>query len=84
MFKLSTAFQIAIKKIHSFQLTNWQIDDFNHQHFYFHFHTRKMFEYFMINTQKKYLISLRVCYCVPDFHGEKCEYQYDECQIGPR
>lgn len=24
------------------------------------------------------------CYCVPDYHGEKCEYQYDECQLGPR
>lgn len=25
-----------------------------------------------------------VCYCVPDFHGERCELQYDECQLGPR
>lgn len=24
------------------------------------------------------------CYCVPDYHGEKCEFQYDECQLGPR
>uniref|UniRef100_A0A1B0F026 EGF-like domain-containing protein n=1 Tax=Lutzomyia longipalpis TaxID=7200 RepID=A0A1B0F026_LUTLO len=24
-----------------------------------------------------------VCYCVPDFHGEKCENQYDECLLGP-
>lgn len=22
-----------------------------------------------------------VCYCVPDYHGEKCEYQYDECKL---
>lgn len=27
---------------------------------------------------------LPVCYCVPDFHGEHCEDQYDECQLGPR
>lgn len=26
---------------------------------------------------------LPVCYCVPDYHGEKCEFQYDECQIMP-
>lgn len=42
--------------------------------------------YWKINLVK--ILSLhhihRVCYCVPDFHGEKCEYQYDECQIGPR
>lgn len=25
-----------------------------------------------------------VCYCVPDYHGEKCELQYDECKLGPR
>ncbi|KAJ8974428.1 hypothetical protein NQ317_019280 [Molorchus minor] len=25
-----------------------------------------------------------VCYCVPDFHGELCQFQYDECQLGPR
>lgn len=25
-----------------------------------------------------------VCYCVPDYHGERCELQYDECQLGPR
>lgn len=25
-----------------------------------------------------------VCYCVPDFHGDRCQYQYDECQLGPR
>lgn len=24
------------------------------------------------------------CYCVPDFHGDLCQYQYDECQLGPR
>lgn len=24
------------------------------------------------------------CYCVPDFHGEKCDQKYDECQLGPR
>lgn len=27
---------------------------------------------------------LPVCYCVPDYHGEHCEDQYDECQLGPR
>lgn len=27
---------------------------------------------------------LPVCYCVPDFHGENCADQYDECQLGPR
>lgn len=26
----------------------------------------------------------RVCYCVPDYHGERCELQYDECLLGPR
>ncbi|KAL3282924.1 hypothetical protein HHI36_006082 [Cryptolaemus montrouzieri] len=25
-----------------------------------------------------------VCYCVPDFHGNLCQYQYDECQLGVR
>lgn len=25
-----------------------------------------------------------VCYCVPDYHGDLCQYQYDECQLGPR
>ncbi|XP_073821482.1 protein eyes shut-like [Musca autumnalis] len=25
-----------------------------------------------------------MCYCLPDYHVEKCEYQYDECQLGPR
>lgn len=25
-----------------------------------------------------------VCYCVPDFHGEHCEFQYDECQLEKR
>lgn len=25
-----------------------------------------------------------VCYCVPDFHGKYCQYQYDECQLGTR
>lgn len=24
------------------------------------------------------------CYCVPDYHGDLCQYQYDECQLGPR
>lgn len=24
-----------------------------------------------------------VCYCVPDYHGDRCQYQYDECQLGP-
>lgn len=24
------------------------------------------------------------CYCVPDYHGDRCQYQYDECQLGPR
>lgn len=24
-----------------------------------------------------------VCYCVPDYHGERCQYKYDECQKGP-
>lgn len=22
-----------------------------------------------------------VCYCVPDYHGERCEARYDECQL---
>nr|CAD7259717.1 unnamed protein product [Timema shepardi] len=26
----------------------------------------------------------RVCYCVPDYHGDRCQFQYDECQLGPR
>ncbi|KAG5871345.1 hypothetical protein JTB14_008042 [Gonioctena quinquepunctata] len=25
-----------------------------------------------------------ICYCVPDFHGDLCQFQYDECQLGPR
>jgi EYS protein len=25
-----------------------------------------------------------VCYCVPDYHGDRCQFQYDECQLGPR
>jgi len=25
-----------------------------------------------------------VCYCVPDYHGKYCQYQYDECQLGIR
>jgi len=25
-----------------------------------------------------------VCYCVPDYHGKFCQYQYDECQLGIR
>lgn len=25
-----------------------------------------------------------VCYCVPDYHGLYCQFQYDECQLGPR
>lgn len=24
-----------------------------------------------------------VCYCVPDYHGDKCQFQYDECLLGP-
>jgi len=24
-----------------------------------------------------------VCYCVPDFHGDRCQFQYDECLLGP-
>lgn len=28
--------------------------------------------------------TIKVCYCVPDFHGEKCQFQYDECLLGPR
>jgi hypothetical protein len=27
---------------------------------------------------------VRVCYCVPDYHGDRCQFQYDECQLGPR
>ncbi|XP_071453526.1 protein eyes shut [Hetaerina americana] len=23
----------------------------------------------------------RVCYCVPDFHGDRCQYRYDECLL---
>lgn len=28
--------------------------------------------------------TIKVCYCVPDYHGEKCQYQYDECLLGPK
>lgn len=28
--------------------------------------------------------TIPVCYCVPDYHGEQCQFQYDECQLGPR
>ncbi|KAG8256586.1 hypothetical protein J6590_065298 [Homalodisca vitripennis] len=24
-----------------------------------------------------------VCYCVPDYHGDRCQFQYDECLLGP-
>lgn len=27
---------------------------------------------------------VRVCYCVPDYHGDKCQYQYDECLLKGR
>lgn len=27
---------------------------------------------------------MSVCYCVPDYHGKLCQYQYDECQLGIR
>lgn len=27
---------------------------------------------------------MSVCYCVPDYHGKHCQYQYDECQLGIR
>ncbi|ERL84325.1 hypothetical protein D910_01744, partial [Dendroctonus ponderosae] len=28
--------------------------------------------------------NLPVCYCVPDFHGDLCQLQYDECLLGPK
>lgn len=27
---------------------------------------------------------MQVCYCVPDYHGDRCQYQYDECQLKGR
>uniref|UniRef100_T1HCE3 Uncharacterized protein n=1 Tax=Rhodnius prolixus TaxID=13249 RepID=T1HCE3_RHOPR len=24
-----------------------------------------------------------ICYCVPDYHGERCQFRYDECLKGP-
>lgn len=26
---------------------------------------------------------LSVCYCVPDYHGDRCQFKYDECLLGP-
>ena len=23
------------------------------------------------------------CYCVPDFHGERCQYKYNDCMLPP-
>ncbi len=23
------------------------------------------------------------CYCVPDYHGERCQFKYDDCQLPP-
>ena len=23
------------------------------------------------------------CYCVPDFHGDRCQYRYDDCALPP-
>lgn len=27
---------------------------------------------------------IQVCYCVPDYHGDRCQYRYDECQFEGR
>jgi hypothetical protein len=23
------------------------------------------------------------CYCVPDYHGKRCQFKYNECQLPP-